>query len=153
MDEFMELMGQVNQLAITLKAKFAKENERGVANDAKSEELSKRETAVSEKESDLNQREAKVQGIESVVQLKQDAIELKKQANKAMADAVEQKEINALENKNAKDALAVERKRLADADVKLLDGIESLRIGWDQLRKKEKTYKEEINAKITGLKV
>lgn len=153
MDEFMELIGQASQLATTLKTKITKENEREKVNDAKSEELSNRETVANDKDSDLNQREAAVKKIESVVQLKADAVELQKKAEKTMAEAKAEKEKNDLESNAAKDKLTADRKALADAEAKHLDDLKSLKTGWEQLRKKEKTYKDEINAKLQNLNI
>ncbi len=153
MDEFMELIKQVTGLATALKVKHEKENAREKANDEKVEELSGRETTISETETDLNQRAAKIAGIESVVQLKQDAVELRKKAEKEMADVVAQKEANTLADKAVKAVNATEKSRIGQANTKLADDTKLLARGWDELRAKEKTYKAEINAKLSGLKI
>ena len=153
MDEFMELIKQVTGLANALKIKHEKENAREKVNTGKAEELSGRETTISETETDLKQRESKIQGIESVVQLKQDAVELRKKAEKEMADTIARKEENALADKAAKAVNATEKSRIGQANTKLADDVKLLARGWDELRAKEKTYKAEINAKLSGLKI
>ncbi len=153
MDEFMDLIRQVTGLANALKIKHEKENAREKGNTEKAEELSSWETTISETETDLKQRAARIEGIESVVKLKEDAVDLRKTAEKEMADAAAQKEANALADKAAKDVNALEKNRINQANVKLADDIELLARGWSELRAKEKTYKAEINAKLSGLKI
>lgn len=144
MDEFMDLINATRNLAAELKVKFEKESFREKANDAKVQELSECETLLSEKGTDLNQREAKIVGIESIVRLKDDAIALKKQAEKAMAEVIAERESDRLAMADAKAIQFAGTKKLNEDKATHIDDIALLKKGWDQLRAKEKTYKDEI---------
>ena len=144
MQEFMNALSLVNQLVTEIKSKIAKEDMREETNTTNNVAISDRETVVSEKESDLNQRETRVQSIESVEQLRTDALKAKRETEELMAQLEEQKEKDRIVNENAKAVNLAEKKRLEVADVKHLDDMELLKKGWDQLRTKEKTYKDRM---------
>ena len=142
------LLSKVKELEEVLIAKTNAEDERVAKNTTTvkaNEELS---IKLQAQETDLNAREEAVSGIESVVNLRAEAAALNDRTKKTLEDVRKEKENINKANKTAMDEQQAIKSENETESKRIIEDKKDLKKGWEQLRAKEASYKEDIKEQI-----